>query len=164
MKQKFTWYHWLASMYKEFKSEIEVKFQYEIVDIYECKSTGFTRAVIKLSERHILERNISDIIVDNDLIEGLDKQTIRTLTYMATIERLKPDYSIVVQQMTDEVDEYLLELKSKHNHPSIKKTPSDITRDKALIAKLNPIEANRVGYLAGVRETAKEYQLISDCY
>lgn len=39
------------------------------------------KAVVKLSERHVTEKNISDIVVDNDFIEGFDKKTIRTLTY-----------------------------------------------------------------------------------
>src|SRR3990167_6672521 len=105
MRQKISWYHWLAIMLKEFMVETATKSQYQIVDIYECKKTGFTKALIKLSDRHTIEKNISDIIVDNEFIEGLDKKTVRTLTYMATVERLKPDYSIVVQQMTGEVDD-----------------------------------------------------------
>lgn len=135
------------------------KSQYEIVNVYECKKTGFTKAVIKLSERHTIEKNISDIVVDNEFIEGLDKKAIRTLTYMAIVEHLKPDYSIVVQQMTSEVDEYLLEIRSKKDCTIIKKSPSELSKNKNLIAKFDPIEANRIGYMAGVRDTTKEYQL-----
>ena len=42
------------------------------------------------------------------------------------------------------------------------KHPSEISKDKDLISKFNPVEANRIGYLAGVRETVKEYQLIQN--
>lgn len=160
MTTKINWYSWFVLMLKEFVAEAANKPRYSVVDIYECKKTGFTKAVISLSERHTIEKNISDIIVDNDFIEGLDNKTIRTLTYMATVERLKPDYSIVVQQMTNEVDEYILEIKSKNDSTTIKKSPSELSKDTALIAKLSPVEANRVGYMAGVRETVKEYQLI----
>ena len=146
-------------MLKEFMVDAANKPRYEVVDIYECKKTGFTKAVIRLSERHTIEKNISEIIVDNEFIEGLDNKTIRTLTYMATVERLKPDYSIVVQKMTDEVDEYILEIKSKSGCTTIKKSSSELSKDKALIAKLNPVEANRIGYMAGVRETVREYQM-----
>lgn len=144
---------------KEFIVETANKSRYEVVDVYDCKKTGLKKAVIKLSERHIIEKNISDIIIDNALIEGLDKKTIRTLTYIATVERLKPDFSIVVQQMTNEVDEYILEIKSKSSCSIIKKSPSEITKDKALIANFNPLEANSIGYMAGVFETVREYQL-----
>ncbi|HHS8321904.1 TPA: hypothetical protein ACTUO9_002021 [Legionella anisa] len=161
MSQKLSWYNWVFLMFKEFISETANKSQYEVVNIYECKKTGFTKAVIKLSERHTIEMNISDIVVDNEFIEGLDKKTIRTLTYMATVEHLKPDYSIVVQQMTSEVDEYLLEIKSKKDRATIKKSPSELSRDKDIISKFDPIEANRIGYMAGVRETTKEYQQIN---
>lgn len=44
------------------------------------------KAVVKLSERHVIEKNISDIIVNNDFIDGFDKKTISTLTYMARLE------------------------------------------------------------------------------
>ena len=131
-----------------------------MVDIYECKKTGFIKAVIKLAERHTIEKNISDIIIDNEFIEGLDPKTVRTLTYMATVERLKPDYSIVVQQMTHEVDEYILEIKSKKDGTTIKKSSSELSKNPDLIAKFHPLEANRIGYMAGVCETAKEYQMI----
>ncbi|HAT8648912.1 TPA: hypothetical protein JA989_12280 [Legionella pneumophila] len=161
MKQKIGWYEWFACMLKEFVAETAKKPRYEIVDIFECKKTGFTKAVIKLSERHTKERNISDIIMDNELIENLDTKTVRTLTYIATVERLKPDYSIVVQHMTPEVDEYLLEIKSKSNATTIKKSPSELSKNKNLIEKFNSADANRIGYLAGVRETVKEFQLIN---
>lgn len=99
--------------------------------------------------------------MDNELIENLDTKTVRTLTYMATVERLKPDYSIVVQHMTPEVDEYLLEIRSKSKATTIKKSPSELSKDKELIAKFKPEDANKIGYMAGVRETVKEYQLVN---
>ena len=161
-QQKIGWYEWFACMLKEFAAEKAKKPQYEIVDIFECNKTGFTKAVIKLYERHIKEKNISDIIMDNELIENLDAKTVRTLTYIATVERLKPDYSIVVQHMTPEVDEYLLEIKSKSNPTTIIKSPSELSKNKELIAKFKPEDANRIGYMAGVRETVKEYTIKKD--
>ena len=147
-------------MFREFMIETANKPLYEVVNIYECKKTGFTKAVIKLSERHTIEKNISDIVVDNEFLENLDKKTIRTLTYMATVECLKPDYSIVAQHMSGEVDDYILEIKSKNAHATIKKSPSDVSKDPALIAQFKPADANRIGYMAGVRETVREYRLI----
>ncbi|MFO9238423.1 hypothetical protein SC979_09990 [Legionella pneumophila serogroup 1] len=161
MKERISWYEWFAAMLKEFVAETAKKPKYEIVDIFECKKTGFTKAVIKLSERHTKEKNISDIIMDNELIENLDPKTARTLTYMATVERLKPDYSIVVQHMTPEVDEYLLEIKSRSQATTIKKSPSELSKDKVLIAKFKPEDANRIGYMAGVSETVKEFELVN---
>ena len=79
---------------------------------------------------------------------------------MATVEHLKPDYSIVVQEMTNEVDEYLLELKSRNGHTRVKKTPTELSKDKEIVGKLCPLEANQIGYLAGVRETVREYQML----
>ena len=159
MTIKINWLHWFGERLKEFFIEHADKPQYEIVEIVECRQTGFIKAIIKLSGRHIIEKNISDIVTDNDFIEGLDKKTIRTLTYMATMERMKPDFQVVVQHMGMEVDDYMLELKQRRSGILLKKTVGELVQDKSLIAKLSPGDANRIGYLAGVRETVREYAL-----
>ena len=146
-------------MFKAFVAESTAKSQYEIIEIYECPHTGFTKAAIKLSGRHIIEKNISDIVTDNHFIENLDKKTIRTLTYMATVERMKPDYSVVVQQLGSEMDDYIFEIHHRHHKEKIKKSLSDLIKDKLLLAKFSPLDANRIGYLAGIRETVKEFQM-----
>lgn len=160
MNQKINWYQWMVLMVKEFVTETAAKSRYEVVNIYECKKTGYTKAIVKLSERHIIERNISEIIIDDEFLEGLDKNTIRTLTYMATAENFKPDFSIIVQKMTNKVDNYLLEIRSKNSRTTVKKSPSEISKDKNLIARFKPEEANRIGYMAGVSETVMEYQML----
>ena len=113
MDRKISWRHWFILIFKEFINESKKKSGYEILDIYECTKTRFTKAVIKLSGRHIIEKNISDIVTDLNFLEEFDKKTIRTLTYIATVERIKPDYSIVVQQLGSEVDDYILEIRYK---------------------------------------------------
>lgn len=70
----------------------------------------------------------------------------------------KPDYFITMQKMTDKVDDYILEIQSKHDCITLKKSLSELSKDKELIAKFNPIDANRIGYMAGVCETVMEYQ------
>jgi hypothetical protein len=162
MYTKAVWVNWLHTMFKEFLEESLSRTRYEIIELFDCPKTGFKKAVIKLSGRHTIEKNISEIITDADLLEGLDKKTIRTLTYMATVERLKPDYSVVVQRLGSEVDEYMLELQSKKDKSIIKTTPTEVAKDKSLLAKLSPLDANRIGYLAGVRETVKEFNLKID--
>ncbi len=113
MNQKMNWLSWLTLMFKEFLHETIAKPQYEVVDVYECKKTGLTRVVIKLAERYSIDKLLSEVLLDDKFIEGLDKKTIRTLTFIATVERFKPDYSISLQQITNEMDEYTLEIKSK---------------------------------------------------
>lgn len=149
----------IGLLFKEFMSDLVTKSHYQILDIYECKQTGFTKAIINLGGRHSIEKSISDIVTDMNLLEGFDKKTIRTLTYMATVERLKPDYSIVVQQLGSEVDDYILEIRSRNRLEVSKKSPSEVSKDKALLAKFSPIDANRIGYLAGIKETVREFQM-----
>lgn len=146
-------------MFKEFISDLAKKSEYKIIGIYECQKTGFTIAEVKLSGRHIIKKNISDIVTDLALLEGFDKKTIRTLTYMATVERLKPDFSIVVQRLDSEVDDYILEIRSRNGEEITKKTPFEMSKDKSLLSKFSPVDANRIGYLAGVNETVKEFKM-----
>lgn len=146
-------------MFNEFISDLGRKSEYEIIDIYECQKTGFTKAAIKLSGRHIIEKNISEIVTDLTLLEGFNKKIIRTLTYMATVERLKPDFSIVVQQLGSEVDDYILEIRSRNGKEVSKKTPSEMSKDKSLLSKFSPVDANRIGYLAGIKETVNEFKM-----
>ena len=146
-------------MFKEFISESASKSPHEIVDIFECPSTGFVKAVIKLSSSHAITKNISDIVTDNDLIEAFDKKTIRTLTYMATVEKMKPDYFVVAQRLGDEADDYIFEIKSRKNKKIIKKSLAEISKDKPLLSKINRHDAERIVYLSGVKDTVDEFKI-----
>lgn len=162
IKTNGNWITWISAMFKEFLQEVTIQPKHKIVDIYECKKTGFIKAIVQLSNRHTIEKNISDIVIDIKLLDGFDTKTIRTLTYMATVERLKPDYSIVVQTMAGEVEDYILEIKSKHDDATFKKSSIEITKDQEMLSKFTPLDANRIGYMAGVSETVKEYKLIDN--
>lgn len=151
--------NWLISMFKVFLAETTKERAYEILDIYVSEDTGFTIAQVKLAGRHVVEKNISDIVTDIQFLEGFSKKDIRTLTYLATVEKMKPDYSIVVQHLGSEVDDYILELRSRYGKKVTKKSPSEISKDKALLAKIDPIETNRIGYMAGVKDTVNEFNL-----
>lgn len=149
--------NWLISMFKVFLAETTKERAYEILDIYVSEDTGFTIAQVKLTGRHVVEKNISDIVTDLHFLEGFSKKDIRTLTYLATVENLKPDYSIVVQHLGDEVDDYILELRSRNGKERLKKTPTEMSKDKKLLVKFSPIDAHKIGYMAGVKETVKEF-------
>lgn len=151
--------NWLISMFKVFLAETTKERAYEILDIYVSEDTGFTIAQVKLAGRHVVEKNISDIVTDLQFLEGFSKKDIRTLTYLATVEKMKPDYSIVVQHLGSEVDDYILELRSRYGKKVTKKSPSEISKDKALLAKIDPVETNRIGYMAGVKDTVNEFNL-----
>lgn len=155
---QMNWVNWLTKMFKEFLVEKIEKSEHEILELLECNKTGFTKAVIKLSGRHTIEKYISDIVIDNDFLEGFDKKTIRTLTYMATAERLKPDYSVIGQQIGEEADDYTVQIHSRVDHKQIDKSLAEIVNDKRLLSRLSPIDANRIGYLAGIKDAVDEYR------
>lgn len=130
---KKNWINWLIVIFKEFISDFAKKSEYKILDIYECQKTGCTKAQVKLYGRHIIEKNINEIVTDLTFLENFDKKTIRTLTYIATIERLKPDFSIVVQQLGSEVDDYILKICARNGKEITNKTPSEMSKDKLLL-------------------------------
>lgn len=157
MEKKQDWTNWLMSMFKAFVADATKEKGYEILDIYISENTGFTIAQIRLAGRHVVEKNISDIVTDLAFLEGFSKKDIRTLTYLATTETMKPDYSIVVQHLGNEVDDYMLELRSKNGKKVANKTPIEMSKDKKLLAKFSPIDAHRIGYMAGIKETVNEF-------
>src|SRR3990167_8501666 len=139
MDGKINWVAWIISLFKEFIQESEGKPLYEILDIYECPTMKFMKAQIKLSGRHIIERSISDIVTDISFLEGFDAKAVRTLTYIATIEGMKPNYLIVAQQLGNEADDYILEIKSKNGKEVTKKSPMEVSKDKLLLSKFSPV-------------------------
>lgn len=149
----------LVGIFKEFFTDAIKNTEYEIVDIFKCPQTGCVKAEILLSGRHIIEKNISDLVTDMSFLECFDKKTIRTLTYLATVERLDPDYSIVVQRLGSEADDFILEIRSRNNKNVITKSPIEVTKDKKLISKFSPVDANHIGYLAGIQASEQEIKL-----
>lgn len=161
MKLKISWYEGFLMLLKEFLAESAAKAKHKVVDVLECKKTGVTRVVYLLDGRHTETRNVADIVANDSLIESFDPKTVRSLTYIATVERLKPEYSIAVQQMTDKIAEFILEVKSKNGALVFRKSAQDISRDESLIARFNAVEAHRIGYMAGVWNTVRDYQLLA---
>jgi hypothetical protein len=157
MKKIFNTVKIFFCLIKNFSKDVVFESRYKILDLYECDVSGFKMVVVKLSGRHIITKKVSDIIIDNDFIEGFDQKTIRTLTYLATTEKMKPDYSINILQLGSDPDDYIFGIKSKGGR--ISKTLSEMSKDKLLLSKLSPLDANRIGYLAGIRDTVKEFTI-----
>ena len=160
MDNQISWATKYRVIMKVFSDEY-IKSPCEIVDIYDCQKTVLVKAIIKFSETNVIEKNVGDIVGDNDFIESFDKKTIRALTYIATMERIKPDYSVSVQHLNDEVDDYILEIQSKNKDQIIKKHLNELFKDKSLLARFSPVEATRIGYLAGIKNTAQEFKIKS---
>jgi hypothetical protein len=149
----------MRSTFKDFASDFNDKLKYEIMDLYECEKIGFQMAEIKLYGRHIKQKSVASIVSDADFLANFDTKAVRALTYIATIEQMKPDYSIVSQYLESEVDDYILEIRSRNGKSISKGSPSEISKSKVELSKFSQVDANRIGYLAGVKETVKEFNL-----
>lgn len=153
------WKNWFSASFLEFLNETTRKTHYKIVNLFECPKTSNLIVTIQLSSRHFVDKYIRDLVVDNELIDYLDSNTVRTLTYMATIEHLSPDCSVISNEMASEVEQFLFKYKSSRDNTIFEKSPSEISRDKTLLRRFSVEDANRIGYLAGITETVQEYQL-----
>lgn len=159
MAHKNYWYQWFIVIFKKFLEDGLAKEYCQVVELYECNKTGLTKAILKISERHVIEKYVCEIVIDNEIVDMLDHKAIRTLTYLATMEQTKPEWSIVSMSSQDSLDEYILEILSSKSKELIKKTPSELSKNKNIIKKFSSIDANRIGYLAGISDTVKEYEL-----
>lgn len=156
---KKNWIKWIRSNFNKFVSYFAKKYDYEIIEIYKCPRAGLMKAKIQLNYCQEMEKNVVDIVGNLTLLEKFSKKTIYILTQIAATEHLQPDYFISEQHFCYEIDDYMLEICSKTGNKISRKTPLEMSKDKSLLAKFSPSDANRIGYLAGVKETSDEYKM-----
>lgn len=150
------WMQWFVAMTKEFFDESS-KQKYEIVDDYASPENGKKKVVIKLSSRHTYECSLDEAILSDKFIDGFDKKTIRALTCVAIAEKMSPEYTVFSEQ--DINDEHILKFKAKNGKVS-SKLSSETCKDKEFLSKLSSLDAHKIGYIAGINETVKEFQAL----
>ncbi len=96
------------------------------------------------------------IILDDTIIDGLSSKETRAITYLAVLERLAPENHLISWELDQILQEYTVTLKDKKNLKVERKSASEISRDKQIINKLTPEDANRIGYMAGINDTLKD--------
>lgn len=127
-------------------------------NIFKCPVKGVTKVLIYHADGHVLsEKNLAELINDKHFIATCDEQTARDLTHLAANETQKPNYSLLTQTMGEQSEDCLLHIKSHLDQQILVKRLSEIN-NQTFLSHLSPLDANRIGYLAGVRETVMEYQ------
>ncbi|MBP9777558.1 MAG: hypothetical protein KBD25_00085 [Rickettsiaceae bacterium] len=157
--QQLNWLQTLKKSFSDFLSESKNMNSFEIVDITTCEKTGNKQAVLKLHGHYSKTLYVKEIVADNQLINGLSQESVRALTYLSVIEQLAPEYHIANLELNAMTEDYIITIRSKDKKVSNKQSASIFSKNKDLIKKLNSLDANRIGYMAGVKDTVDEYGL-----
>lgn len=158
--QQRNWLRSLSNYFSDFINENKNKYAFEIIDITDCEKTGNKQAVLKLEGHYTKKIYIKDIISDNQIIKGLSPEAIRALTYLSVVEQLAPEYHIVGLELNSITEDYIVTIRSKNKKKISKQSATTICSNMELIKKLNSIDANRIGYIAGMKDTVYEYEAL----
>lgn len=154
MKRKKSTLHHLKTLFDEFSKAEKQKTLYQVVGIEEHNHKKMV--VIQLEGHLIQKKTPEQVILDDALVEGLPPKAVRAITYLAVLEKVSPKIQIVSLALDEKLQEYIITLKN-HNSSSLeKKLASELVKDNSLIRKLSPLDAHRVGYMAGVSDTDKD--------
>ena len=144
----------VKNLFNEFTQEEKRKYPYEVVGIESKKNKKIL--VIQLAGRLIKRKTPEQIILDDSIVEGLSPKAVRAITYLAVLEQLAPEFQLVSLELNQKLQEYIVTLKNYNDATLEKKSAAHVSKDGALVKKLSPEDANRIGYMAGVNDTLKE--------
>lgn len=158
MKVYKGYYDSLKTLIGDYVLESKSNKRYQVVGIERTDSEQCL-IVIRIHGRFVIKREPADVIMDDKLVENLEPIAVRAITFMAVQEQFSPDYQINSLKIGHEVEEYLVTLK-KHSSSEIKTVlASELNLDKEVINKLSPADANRIGYLAGIADTVRDFKV-----
>ena len=146
----------MGEILKQFFEEANAKPLYEVADVFRCEKTGEIKVVIKISERHCVTKLLFDVISDDNIISGLDKKTIRTLTYLCTTEKMRPSYRLL-QQKFDEKNNVIFVFECISTKNKIEFSACNLINNKDFISKISTADAAKIGYYSGVFITENEF-------
>lgn len=153
-------YKALGKLVKEFIADIKSKYQYQLVDLINCKKTGVKKAVLRVADhRYSFEIEIQKLIMEDNLISEMDPLAVRALSYYAAVERLEPSYTILAQELTQEAEKFILKIMDKKKNIT-EISVSDLSKDKQLFKKFSQEDAHKIGYMAGLSESDVENDFI----
>lgn len=78
---------------------------------------------------------------------------------MSVIEQLAPEYHIENLELNALTEDYIITIRSKDKKAFSKQSASVFSKNKEVIKNLSSLDANRIGYMAGIKDTIDEYGL-----
>ncbi|MDP1602218.1 MAG: hypothetical protein Q8M03_03050 [Legionella sp.] len=155
MKRNENWFYCIKNLFNEFITEQKSRKVFEIVGIEQFENK--TLLIVRLEGRLIQKKTPQQIILDDSLIEGLSSKEVRAITYLAVLEKLAPDCKLISWELDQIIKEYKVTLQNKDNSKIEKISASAISKDKNFINKMSAEDANRIGYMAGINDTLKDF-------
>jgi hypothetical protein len=81
-------------------------------------------------------------------------------TDVSTPQLFKAAVYLAGLEFSQRLQAYIITLKNQQGVTVVKKSASDVSKDSKLVEKLSAMDANRVGYMAGINDTLKESALL----
>lgn len=92
-------------------------------------------------------------------VRNRDKNIIQKKIEQANQINARGEYVISALIMDNGIHHCKIKIFSKKLQKTFLKTPSELYKDPDMIKRLNSIDANRIGYLAGLRDATREAKL-----
>ncbi|HLB42977.1 MAG TPA: hypothetical protein VJN02_09070 [Gammaproteobacteria bacterium] len=137
----------LLNLVYELNKQVQQQDAYRIIEITQDKNGVYTLKVQMIGKSiPPIKYSPQEIAGNDNLMAGFSKQDIRTITYLATVEMLKPKYEIHTQEIKNDSDRVFFKLKRQGSNQLIEKTADEITKDKEILNELNQVDAHKIGY------------------
>lgn len=154
MKVKDNWFKHIKNLYEEFSLEQSTQNAFEIVGVKKDLK-GDSLFVIKIHGHQTKSMTAQQIILNDSIVDGLSSRAVRALTYFAVLEKLAPDNKLISWELDQLLNEYCITIENREKKVSTI-SASIASKNKSLINKMTPEEANRIGYMAGINDTLRE--------
>lgn len=83
----------LKKLYREYIAEKKTQVPFEVVGVEQNGSS--THVVIRLEGHLIIRKTPEEVILDDCLVDGLQPRAVRAITYLAVLQKLSPEYSLI---------------------------------------------------------------------
>lgn len=141
----------LFKLFQRFLDESATFPTYVVENITESKEGLMVHYRLRMKSQ-TMKQHLTNIVLDDEMINMFDPKTVRTLTYLLLKDCLSPDLSLDFQKLDADIDASTIRFKSKSTGKVEELTLSQISKDRALINKLDPKEAHRIGFHLGYKE------------
>jgi len=146
--------------YKELKQEFNTTYPYRIVDKKYSKKLKQDILIIQASGRNIFfESTLKEILGNEEILQGFSPQDVRNITYLYCVEVLRPNYKIIAQEYSEELQQDIFTIKKIGEDHSMRKTAEEISTDKEFIKQFGQLDAHKIGYNLGEIHSANERKL-----
>jgi hypothetical protein len=107
---------------------------------------------------NFFKSTLKEILGNEEILQGFSPKDIRNITYLYCLEVLRPNYKIIAQEYSEELQQDIFTLKKIGEDYTLRKTAEEISTDKEFIKQFRQLDAHKIGYNLGEIHSAKDRQ------